>query len=132
MAKIQRNVISKEFRLGVDPEEREELSKEHCAKCDEIDALKQQAADTAATFRQTIKERREEEKELRLQLKQGKPQVLEVEECRDFGKNEIFWKSAKDQFGIKKGKELERRPMTEEDDQPPLPSEPDADEPDEA
>lgn len=125
MGKVNRSIISKAFRLGVDPEERESITKEHVAKLNEIDALKQQAADTAATYRQTIKERREEEKELRLQLERGKEQVLEVEECRDFGKNEIYWKSAKDQFGIKKGKELERRQMTEEDDQPPLPSDPD-------
>lgn len=119
-----RAVISKEFRLGVSQEERESITKDLLAELTELDKLAQQAADTAATFRQTIKDRKENAKELRAQLALGKPQVLEVEEVRDFSKNEIYWKSTKDQFGVKKGKELERREMTEDDDQPPLPSDP--------
>ena len=122
MANINRHVISKEFRLGVKPEEREGLTKDLLVELNEIDALLQQAADTAATFRQKVKERKEVANELREQLERGRAQVLEVEDCRDFGKNEIFWVSTKAQFGVKKGQELERREMTPEDAQTPLPT----------
>ena len=122
MANINRHVISKEFRLGVKPEEREGITKDLCAELDEIDKLKQQAADTAATFRQTIKDRTETSRELRAQLELGRPQVLEVEECWDFNKEEIFWVTTKAQHGVKKGQELERRKMTPEDQATPLPT----------
>ena len=121
MANINRHVISKEFRLGVKPEEREDITKDLLLELNEIDALTQQAADTAATFRQKIKERKEAASEMREQLERGKPQVLEVEECRNFGTEEIYWKSTKEQHGIKKGFVLEKRKMTEEDAQQPLP-----------
>lgn len=128
MAKINKHEVRKEFRLGITAQEKEEVNKDHLDKLNEVDAVAQQARDSAAGYRKTLKDLRAEERELRTTCESGKLQVLDVIECRNFGSGEIWWvlKST--------GKEIPgyRRQMTAEDDQVPLPDAGSDEDPDEA
>ena len=117
MAKINKHEVRKEFRLGISAEEKEAIGKDHTDKLNEIDAVAQQAKDSAGAYRKTLKDLRAQERELRSDYESGKLQVLDVIECRNFSSGEIWW------VNTATGKEIPnyRRKMTSEDDQVPLP-----------
>ena len=107
-----------QVRIGLDPEEREPLVKELTQALRESDALRAEAADTAGTYRNRIKEIKEKIDETALTLEQGKPVDREVTETRDFNKQTI-------RVVDKETKKVYvSRSMTDEDAQVPIPDNP--------
>lgn len=122
MAKINRHETRKEFRVGTTADEQEEAVKEHNEVLDRIDEVKSAKKEAMGRFNAEIKELVEQEQELRQTVKSGKLVTLDVIETRNFDTGKISWVLASDQAGLKKGRVMESRDMTEEDKDIPLPT----------
>jgi hypothetical protein len=120
MAKVMKNEVSKAFRVGVSPEEKIEAGKDLCIELAEIDKLEEERKATNATFKEKIKERDEKARELRLLIDEGREVVFKTICHRNPSTGKIWWTVDGAQHGVPDGHILEKRDMTEEDDQLPL------------
>ena len=120
--KIHRRVVQHEVRVGLDPKEREPLTKDLLDKLDQIDKLRIEAKDTQATYRKRIKEITEESEGLRVTLEQGHPEMMECEEVKNFNTKTVKYIRTDTKAVV------ETRPMTDDDAQMEAGEAPDDDE----
>lgn len=116
MAKINRHDVEKAFRIGLSADEQEPVTKQLLVHLNKFDQLKVARKDAVDGFNAEMKTETDQINELRMQLERGREEVFACEECRDYGKLEIWWVRKKD------GKVMEKRKMTDADQQVPLPS----------
>lgn len=112
--KIIKRETQLEIRIGLEADEREPLTKELLQELNEIDTLRVDAANTAATFRKQINEHTEKAEELRTTLEQGKPEMRNVIAHFDFaGTGRVRYQDAE----TKKFYKDKEREITDEDRQ---------------
>ena len=109
--KILRREVEREIRIGLDPKEREPLTQELTTAIKEMDALRIEAADTQAGYRKKIKEIKAKVDEVVVTLDQGRKEVHQVEEIRDFSKGTVKY------VRLDTKEIVEKREMTDEDRQ---------------
>lgn len=113
MPKVTKNETEIEVRLGLDPDEREPLTNQLLAELDEIDKLRKESKQAAATYRKTTNERIKVAEDLRTTLEQGKPVMRKVLEIKDFANGTVKYKD------IETGKYYkdQERPINDDDSQ---------------
>lgn len=125
---VHRRQFEMEVRVGLHPDDREPIVKDVTNARKEVLILKAEAADTAATYRQKIKETEALMDEGMLLLSQGRPTKRLVEEIRNFKASDkcpIGTLTIKD---VETGKIYEQRPMNDADAQIPISDLPNAQE----
>lgn len=108
---IHRRVFVKAIRVGLDPAEREPLTKELTTAIKAENELRAEAANVAGTYREKINDCKKEINSLVVTLEQGHPEDHEVEEIKDFKKRTVTIVRVDTRVVV------EKREMTAEDDQ---------------
>jgi len=109
-ARTHRAEVTRTIRMGADPREAAALTRELIAKNKEYEQLRIKAKDVMAGFRADLKDRKKEIDDLFLRLDKGDPQEVDCIEVKDFKRSLVIYED-------KKGVELERREMTDDDRQ---------------
>ena len=109
--KIHRRKITKTIRVGLDPDDREPFIKELTKALTDYEELKAEAANVAGEYRNKLKDVKDKYMEAALTLSQGIPEDRDVEEVKNFGKRTVTY------VDVETRKVLERRAMTDEDEQ---------------
>lgn len=108
---IHRREYVKSIRVGLDPIEREPLTKQLTTCIKAQNELRIEAANVAGSYREKINDCKKEIDDLVVTLEQGHPEDHEVEEVKDFKKRTVTI-IRKDTRAV-----VEKREMTSEDDQ---------------
>lgn len=108
---IHRRVFIKSIRVGLDPAEREPLTKELTTAIKAQNELRAEASNVAGGYREKINDCKKEIDSLVVTLEQGHPEDHEVEEIKDFKKRTVTI-VRNDTRAV-----VEKRAMTAEDDQ---------------
>jgi len=114
-ATTDKNILRRRYqgqvRVGLAPGDREPLVKELTGKLRENDAMRLEAANVAAGYRKKINDITDEIKELALKLDQGVPEPAELEEIKDFNTKKVTI------IRVDTKAVVEKRDMTEKDQQ---------------